>query len=84
VSARNYIMNTQGAALLLAGDSFETELLVTQQKACNYISALANALAEADSNEKRSAMLHSLAAEFAAFDVEVLARLCICQSNAPE
>ena len=84
VSARNYIMNTQGAALLLAGDSFETELLVTQQKACNYISALANTLAEADSNEKRSAMLHSLAAEFAAFDVEVLARLCICQSNAPE
>ena len=84
VSARNYITNTQGAALLLAGDSFETELLVTQQKACNYISALANTLAEADSNEKRSTMLKSLAAEFAAFDVEVLARLCICQSIAPE
>ena len=84
VSARNYIMNTQGAALLLAGDSFETELLVTQQKACNYISALANTLAEADSNEKRSAILESLEAEFSAFDAEVLARLCVCQSSAPE
>jgi hypothetical protein len=82
VSVRNHIMNTQAASLLLAGDSFETEFLVTQQKACNYISALASTLAKADSNEKRSAVLNSLAAEFSAFDAEVLARLCVCQSSA--
>ena len=82
VSARNHIMNTQAAALLLAGDSFESKLLVTQQKACNYIAALASTLAKADSNEQRSAMLESLAAEFVALDDEVLARLCVCQSSA--
>jgi hypothetical protein len=81
VSTRNHITNTQAAALLLAGDSFEAELLVTQQKACNYISALANTLAEADPNEQRSSMMKTIAAKFVSLDTEVLARLCVCQSK---
>lgn len=71
VSARHHIANQQAASLLLAGDSFELRLLLAQQKACDYISALAITLATADSNAKRSEMLTTLAHEFAAFDVEL-------------
>lgn len=82
VSTRNYITNQQGAGLLLAGDSFELRLVLTQQKACDYISALATTLAAADTNTARSAALTDLAQEFAAFDVELRAMLQVAQKKA--
>ncbi|MDP6986673.1 MAG: hypothetical protein QGG74_01390 [Phycisphaerales bacterium] len=81
VSARHHIANQQAAGLLLAGDSFELRLLLAQQKACDYISALAMTLATADSNAERSAMLTTLAHEFAAFEFELRGYLQVRQSS---
>ena len=81
VSARHLTANQQTAALLLAGESFELRLLLTQQKACEYISALATTLATADPNTVRSEMLATLAHEFAAFDAELRTHLRVDQSS---
>ncbi len=81
VGARNHIVNEQAAALLLAGESFELRLLLTQQKACDYISALAVTLASADTNSDRSSMLTALADQFAAFNTELSSYLQVTRSN---
>ncbi|MDP6479397.1 MAG: hypothetical protein QGI75_05075 [Phycisphaerales bacterium] len=81
VSARNHIVNEQVAAFLFAGDSFEVQLLLTQQKACSYISALAVSLAAADINASRSAMLTTLARQFAGFDADLRDHLRVNQPS---
>ena len=82
VSARHHIANQQAAGLLLAGDSFELRLLLTQQKACDYISALAITIAAADANAERSAMLTDLAHAFASFDEELRTMVEVVQKRA--
>lgn len=79
VSTRHHISNQLAESLLLAGDSFELQLLLTQQNACVYISALASTLATAESNAERSAMLTALARDFAAFEVQLISHLCVFQ-----
>jgi hypothetical protein len=56
-------------------------LLLTQQKACDYISALAVTLASADTNSDRSSMLTALADQFAAFNTELSSYLQVTRSN---
>ncbi|MCP4758415.1 MAG: hypothetical protein GY876_02990 [Planctomycetes bacterium] len=81
VSARNLIMNKEAAALLLAGDSFEVRLLLSQQKVCDYAAALATSLAAIDTNDVRRGVLEALAGEFTTFDETLRSRICKCQSS---
>jgi hypothetical protein len=79
VSARNIISNREAASLLLAGDSFEVRLLLSQQKACDYAAALATSIAAIDVNESRRLFLERLAGEFTGLDLELRTRICACQ-----
>jgi hypothetical protein len=82
VSTRHHIANQLAKSLLLAGDSFELQLLLTQQNACVYISALASTLATAESNAERSAMLTALARDFTAFKMQLVSHLSVRQPKA--
>ncbi len=81
VSARNLITNKEAAALLLAGDSFEVRLLMSQQKACDYAAALAMSIAAIDTNEPRREVLETLAGEMASFEEQLRSQICACQSK---
>lgn len=80
-SVRNHMRNQEAGALLLAGASFEVRLLLGQQKACDYIAALAKTLATADPNEERADLMRRTAQRFAALDVEVRAMFEVRQAE---
>lgn len=63
--ARSRIANTQTVRLLVAGESFELKILLTQEKAMGYATALAESLAAADPNEKRTKMMEAFAKKYA-------------------
>ena len=84
VSARNIIANQQAAGLLFAGSSFEVRLLLTQQKACEYVAALAASLEAVDENEARQDMLRGISQQFTGFEREIRTQICICQSLGSE
>lgn len=79
VNARNLLYNKEVPRLLLAGRSFEIRMLIAQEKACEYIEALAASLATADTDPARVALMHRLAGEFLALDTR--ARALIGQSR---
>lgn len=76
--ARNRIANRETIALLLAGgETFERRILLTQDKACGYVSALAAGLATADPAPGRRQRLEALAEDFDRLAARVRARISI-------
>ncbi|MCH2143159.1 MAG: hypothetical protein MK077_09205 [Phycisphaerales bacterium] len=73
VSARHALANSTAASLLLAGRSFEIQLLVSQEKACSYAAALCGALAVADVNRQRTALLEHAGKAFQGYASQISA-----------
>ncbi len=80
-STRNALSNSTAAALLLAGDSFELQLLLSQDKACSYAAALCTALAEADANVARSDVLANATKLFNGYAEEIVAMLTLRRAS---
>ena len=76
--ARNRIANRETVALLISGGrSFERRILLTQDKACGYVAALAASLATADPASERRARLKTLSATFDRLAARVRSRLAL-------
>ncbi len=74
--ARNRIANRETVALLLSGGiTFERRILLTQDKACGYVAALAASLATADPDAARGERLEALADTFDRLAARVRSRL---------
>lgn len=82
--ARNRIANRETVALLLAGgDSFERRILLTQDKACGYLAALAASLATADPESDRRERLEALSSTFDRLAARVRDRLEVSPVGPP-
>lgn len=79
---RNRIANQQTVLLLMAMGSFEVRVLLTQDKACGYASALCESLATSDPNSERSAEMKRLATTFADLGNRVYQRFAVIKSEA--
>lgn len=78
--ARNRIANRETVALLISGGaSFERRILLTQDKACGYVAALAASLATADPASERRERLETLSATFDRLASRVRSRLAVSQ-----
>jgi len=76
--ARNRIANRETIGLLLAGgETFERRILLTQDKACGYLSALAASLATADPSPARRDLLEALAAGFDRLAARIRSRIAV-------
>jgi hypothetical protein len=76
--ARNRIANRETVALLISGGtSFERRILLTQDKACGYLAALAASLATADPAPERRERLEALSAAFDRLAARIRARLAV-------
>lgn len=75
VSARHTLANSTAASLLLAGRSFEIQLLMSQEKACSYAAALCGALAVADTNVQRSLVLDRAGKAFHEYAAQIRAMI---------
>jgi hypothetical protein len=80
-STRNALSNSTAAALLLAGDSFELQLLLSQDKACSYAAALCTTLTEADANVARSDVLTNATKLFNGYTEEIVAMLTLRRAS---
>ena len=81
---RNRIANQQTVLLLMAMGSFEVRVLLTQDKACGYASALCESLASSDPNQERSREMKDLAATFADLGNRVYQRFSVVKSQAKD
>ncbi len=79
-NARHLIANATAASLLFAGSSFQTKLLVSQHKACEYAAALATSLAVAEGEPSHSDALHGVADSFSKIAAKIMAILIHSQS----
>jgi len=78
--ARHRIENAETPALLFAGGrTFETRMLLTQQKAAQYASALAESLGTADPNSERSAILKTMAHHWHELETEIRGFLTVVE-----
>lgn len=78
---RNRIANQQTVLLLMAMGSFEVRVLLTQDKACGYASALCESLAVSDPNKERSQEMKDLASTFADLGTRVYQRFALVKSK---
>ena len=81
---RNRIANQQTVLLLMAMGSFEVRVLLTQDKACGYASALCESLAVSDPNKERSQEMKELASTFADLGTRVYQRFTVVKSEAKD
>ena len=78
--ARHRIENAETPGLLFAGGrTFETRMLLTQQKAAQYASALAESLGTADPNSDRSAILKTMAHHWGELETEIRGFLTVVE-----
>lgn len=83
IDARNRIANAQTASLLMAFDSFELKILLTQRSACEYAWALASSLAAIDPDEARAEAMSKVAARFEELLARVMAQLALAPQQQP-
>lgn len=82
IDARHRIANRETVALLLSsGETFERRILLTQDKACGYVSALATSLATVDPADARRERLEALAAAFDRLANRVRDRLALAPAD---
>jgi hypothetical protein len=77
IDTRNRITNIQMARLLLAGQSFELKMLLSQANAMGYARSLAASLAEADPDSARSKMMTEFENSFADLEDAAIVQLLV-------
>ncbi len=80
IDARNRIANAETPGLLFSGGrTFETRMLLTQQKAAQYAEAILDGLAVADPNPHRRAMARAAATRWKALERQIRAWLTVIE-----